>query len=306
MSVFITKTVKFIFKAADRLVNTLFITLLLLLLILTVYITSENKRILDEADSKVYTAYKPTSEDTTSFDELRAINNEIVGWLTIDDTKIDYPLTHTTNNDKYVNTSATGEFSLSGALFLDFRNAPDFSDPLTVIYGHNMTDDMMFGVIGKYSDPFFFKEHKHGTLFFGGDYYDVSVFAYLIADAHDTNVYSPTLKEDGVESWIAHVRETAVNFDSKPLNGGRMLLLSTCSSGITNGRDLLAAVITPGGKPPEAKEVGHSTSPAQLSGIIRREKINIYIVYMGIALAVLTVIYFILKRRKKKKHEQGK
>lgn len=306
MSVFITKTVKFIFKAADRLVNTLFITLLLLLLILTVYITSENKRILDEADSKVYTAYKPTSEDTTSFDDLRAINNEIVGWLTIDDTKIDYPLTHTTNNDKYVNTSATGEFSLSGALFLDFRNAPDFSDPLTVIYGHNMTDDMMFGVIDKYSDPFFFKEHKHGTLFFGGDYYDVSVFAYLMADAHDTNVYSPTLKEDGVESWLAHVREIAVNFDSKPIGGRRMLLLSTCSSGVTNGRDILTAVITPGGKPPQAKEVGHSTSPAQLSAIFKREKVNIYLIYMGIVLVLLTVFYIILKRRKRKKYEQEK
>ena len=70
-----------------------------------------------------------------------ARNPEVVAWLTLEDTGVDYPVTQGKNNQKYINTSALGEFSLSGAIFADARNAPDFSDTLTILYGHNMTGE---------------------------------------------------------------------------------------------------------------------------------------------------------------------
>jgi len=86
----------------------------------------------------------PTPASTVDFAALQAINPDIVGWLTIDGTNIDYPIARHSDNDYYLHHLFTGEWNSSGCLFMDCRNEPDFSDRHTIIYGHHMDNGTMF------------------------------------------------------------------------------------------------------------------------------------------------------------------
>ena len=286
-----------------------FWAVLLLILFFAIYVTADNRRILAEASGDVYQSYKPTADDSLSFDELVQINGDVIGWLTIDDTKIDYPLVQGRNNHIYINTAVSGEFSLSGSLFLDYRNSPDFTDPLSIVYGHNMAGDVMFGCLDKYSDPTFFSNHLNGSLYFKGAYYKLQVFAYFSADGHDARVYAPRADEERCRAWLERIGQIAVNRTEEIPDNGPILLLSTCSTDQTNGRDLLALSIRPGGSPPPAKGDGHTSySGTRLRNTGEDRSPVPYLVMAGVALLMLTVLFVLLKRKKRKKDngEQGK
>lgn len=92
------------------------------------------------------------SYDDIDFETLKQINPETVGWITCEGTNINYPVVQTSDNDKYLHTSFDGQENSSGTIYLDANNNKDFSDDVTVIYGHNMNDGSMFAALNKYRD----------------------------------------------------------------------------------------------------------------------------------------------------------
>ena len=89
--------------------------------------------------------YKPAAPaaDNPTLAGLQTVNPDVCGWLTVDGTGIDYPVVQGATNMDYVNRDVYGDFSLSGAIFLDSRCAADLTDPYTVIYGHHMDNSAM-------------------------------------------------------------------------------------------------------------------------------------------------------------------
>ena len=79
-----------------------------------------------------------------NFESLLALNPEVVGWIRIPGTTVNYAIVQTDNNDKYLKTSLDGTWNQFGWPFMDFRNTPDFSDKNTVLYGHNIASGWMF------------------------------------------------------------------------------------------------------------------------------------------------------------------
>src|SRR3712207_1882877 len=80
------------------------------------------------SNSDIITTYKPTGKnDDISFAELQKINSDVCGWITISDTNIDYPIVQGKTNMEYINKAVDGSFSLSGSIFLDYRNKRDFN-----------------------------------------------------------------------------------------------------------------------------------------------------------------------------------
>jgi len=126
------------------------------------YAMWDSNQLYVEADTTQYEQYKPIDTDTRSFAELKEINTDVIGWISVYGTNIDYPLVQTEDNETYVNTSITGEKVLSGSIFLDYRNRPDFSDFNSIIYGHHMDRALMFGDIGEFQDEEYFKERRYG------------------------------------------------------------------------------------------------------------------------------------------------
>ena len=100
------------------------------------------------------------SNNRIDFDSLKQVNADVIGWLTLNDTVIDYPVVKGNDNDYYLNHLLTGEINSLGTLFVDYRNNDPFMDQLTVIYGHSMLNGSMFFILERYKNQSFYEEHQ--------------------------------------------------------------------------------------------------------------------------------------------------
>lgn len=232
-------------KAVDGVVNLAVLAVFLLLLAYGCYALWDSRQVVDQADPSEYTVYKPSAEDSLSFAELQAINPDVFGWLTIYGTNVDYPLVQGEDNSRYVNTDAKGNYSLSGSLFLDYRNSDQFLDFASIIYGHDMAEKKMFGELASFQEAEFFDSHRYGNLYFGGKDHGVEFFAFLEADAYDTSVYNPGVSPEGGMEYLDNLLDKAVNRrEISVTEEDHLVLLSTCTAGTTNGRHILVGKIT--------------------------------------------------------------
>jgi sortase B len=193
--------------------------------------------------------YRPTvsaDKQNPSLSELQAINPDICAWLRIDGTNIDYPVVHSQdNNMDYINANIYGEFSLSGSIFLDYRNQRDFSDYYSLVYGHHMAGDVMFGELPYFLEDEYFEEHATGTLFLPENTYDIQWFACVETDVNDEFVYLLITKEDEdstgkMENLLNYLSQSARQYrDIGVTTSDHLIALSTCSESTTGGRTVL-------------------------------------------------------------------
>lgn len=231
---------KKIIRTADKAVNLLIVLCFLPILCYGIYVLWDSQHINQQADASLYETYRPTEKTDLSFEELKKHNPEILGWLTIKDTNIDYPFVQAENNSKYVNMDIWGNFSLSGSIFLDCRNKKDFSDFNHIVYGHHMAKGIMFGEIQYYQEATYFEKHLEGSLYYENAWHDVEFFAFLHADAYDTMVFDPVLNQDNMQDYLDYIRKNAINYRELSFQSKeRFITLSTCTSDSTNGRHLL-------------------------------------------------------------------
>lgn len=169
--------------------------------------------------------YKPGYEG--GGDPEKSIKGNMVAWLTIFDTEVDYPVMQGDDNFEYLNKDPFGDYSLAGSIFLDSRNRGDFTDYYSLIYGHHMEQNMMFGVLAKYLDEDYFKEHQKAQLIVGDKTYDLDIFAVLEADAMQDAVFAPTECDD---MTLEYIKANAVYMEQEniPKADERIVGLSTC------------------------------------------------------------------------------
>ena len=223
-------------KTAIRLINgtvdMAVLTAILLLIVIGCYAMWDSNQVTQAASPARYEIYRPTAENGgLSFMELQAINPEVFAWLTVYGTNIDYPVVQGTDNMKYVNTNAEGRYSLSGAIFLDSAACQSFTDFSSIIYGHHMEKQTMFGEIGSFADRGYFEARQYGELYYDGREYGIEFFKFLHTDAYDGTVFKSKITErqdrerylDRITEIAVHTRELQVTADD------RIVLLSTCS-----------------------------------------------------------------------------
>jgi sortase B len=241
---FATRVVRWLRK----LVSYALIVILCLPLVLGCYALWDSHVVVEHAHHGQWQPYKPTEPEPISFWELQRINPEVRAWLSVYGTSVDYPVCQAQigEEDKYLTSNAKGEYSLSGALFMDVANASDFSDFSTIIYGHHMENGVMFGPITDFADEQYFLEHRFGNLFANDRDYGLEFFCYLDADAYDRSIYRHRFVGEGEkEGYVALLRERARWWREGVEVGedDHILVLSTCSSGSTNARALLIAKV---------------------------------------------------------------
>jgi len=83
-------------------------------------------------------------ENNVNFPSLEKINSHCVGWITIPNTNINYPIVKNDDNEYYLNHNFEKSENKGGAIFMDYRLKEDFSNFNTILYGHNMKDGSMF------------------------------------------------------------------------------------------------------------------------------------------------------------------
>ena len=237
---------KRIISTVNVLVDIAVLFIAMLLLALAGYALWDSKQIYDAADNTNYSIYKPISaNDGKSFHELQEINSDVFSWLHIYGTNIDYPVVQGPDNIKYMNNNAEGKYSLSGSIFLDVENSRDFSDFNSILYGHHMEKKKMFGEIGTFVERSVFDSHRYGNLYYDAKDHGVEFFAFVHTDAYDGKIFTSNISEKSRQEYLDRLLAKAIN--KREINvttEDHIVLLSTCSSSSTNGRDILVGRIT--------------------------------------------------------------
>ena len=160
---------KFFLKAANSLVTAIVALFLILAAAYSGYALWDNAQVygaVDDIQSQLL-KLKPDPEQKdggASFEELRKINPDVCGWITLDHTKIDYPILQGEDNLTYINTDVYGDFALSGSIFLDSGCDRNFQGKYSLLYGHHMAEHKMFGDLDLYRKKKFFNKNTTGTL----------------------------------------------------------------------------------------------------------------------------------------------
>ncbi|MDO4615114.1 MAG: class B sortase [Lachnospiraceae bacterium] len=225
-------------RIGNNIIDIFAAVLVVLMLLYGGYSLWDNWRINHAAlSSDELLQYKPTPGDTESLAELMAINPDVIGWITIDDTHIDYPLVQGKDDMEYVNKDVHGDFALSGSIFLSCINSRDLSDPYSLIYGHHMSNGAMFGDITEFTEESYFNSHRTGTIYLPDRTIDVQLFACVKTDASDAVVYDPQQQSGNIAELLSYLEENSAQYrDIGVSQEDRVVGLSTCSEAVTNGR----------------------------------------------------------------------
>lgn len=187
--------------------------------------------------------YQPTGDGPNSITlgELMKLNKDVVGWIKIFDTHISYPVVQGKDNQEYLNKDVFGEFSFSGSIFLDYRNACDFTDSYSIIYGHHMEYGAMFGDVVEFKNGDYFQEHKTGALFLLDDTYKITLFACVETQEFNNKIYNPIVQgKDNLDTLLKYIKDEAVQYRDISLNhDDKIIGLSTCAEAGTNERVVL-------------------------------------------------------------------
>lgn len=277
-------------ETTHSIINIIVFTVIAAAIAFAGYALWDSNQLHQAADSLNYAIYKPTAENEgKSFKQLQALNGEVFAWLTVYETNIDYPVAQGQDNMKYVNTNAEGSYSVSGAIFLDCNNSRDFSDFNNILYGHHMEKKMMFGEIGDFADKKKFDSHRYGNLYFDEKDHGVEFFAFVHTDAYDSSVFKANVAQEARQEYLENLLAKAIH--TRDIGVGtedRIVLLSTCSSSSTNGRDILVGKLTD-----EVYEAPLSKTEAgdlTISGIGILEEINLLIILLITLLAALILV----------------
>lgn len=250
------ETAKRVLSLMNTLVDGIVILALLLVGIYAAYALWDNSRIFAAAENvqaeMLPMKPKPDIErgNGNAFAKLREINPDVCAWLTLDHTKIDYPVLQGSDNLSYINTDVYGNFSLAGSIFIDSRSDRAFRDAYSLLYGHHMEKSKMFGDLDLYRVEDFFSENSTGMLILPERAYRLKIFACLSVSASENVIFDP--QQTGIPELLAFVSDNALRFRPEVIDRStaagaplQILGMSTCSSEFTDARTVVLAVMEP-------------------------------------------------------------
>lgn len=213
---------------------------------------SDSEQYKNETNTSAVSATEYILPDNPiDFGKLKSENNDVYAWIQIPDTNIDYPVVQASADKDdlfYLDHNINGEYEFAGMIFSERKNSRDFSDPVTVLYGHNMKNGSMFHDLHKFEDKTFFDKHDTIYIYCPGHIYTYTIISsYIYDNRHILNTFNFSKKKNLKEyiksitephSFVSNVRKDIdVSVDDK------ILTLSTCTSN-NSQRYLVQGVLT--------------------------------------------------------------
>lgn len=206
-----------------------------------------NETVTDADKEEESTALNPID-----FASLQQMNDEIYAWIKIDNTNIDYPVVQHDGDDAfYLKHSAIDKsYVESGAIYSEKCNQKDFSDPVTLLYGHNNYGDSMFTTLHNFEDREFFDNNEYFTVFLPErklTYQVISAFKY--DDRHIMYANNFENKEElsaflqMIQNPEAEQKNVRTELDTAIDENSKIAVLSTCVTGDKSSRYLVCAVL---------------------------------------------------------------
>ena len=205
--------------------------------------TPDTSGIFSEDGENSSTAVTRTNTENPTIKQLVSDYPDVAGWLTVLGAEISHPFVHADSNSQYLWTDLDGNYIRGGTLFMDCSNSDDFSDNITVIYGHNMRDGTMFGQLLKYLEFDYLLEHPNVYISFPDYTARYTVAACFVTDGADNIVFDRIGARDNIQDVVDFIYATTEVNPDTPLDGDTpILVLSTCHRSYETARTLLICV----------------------------------------------------------------
>jgi len=194
---------------------------------------------------------EPVYENAVDFEELTAQNEDVYAWLEVTGSTVNYPIVQSAEDDTYYLThDINGKHDAKGMIYSEHRyNGTDFSDPVTILYGHRRNDMTMFSSLQPlYSDRAYFDEHREITVYLPEKELHYRIIAAVpYDDRHILYEYDFTKAKDFAAFFdsVFEMRSLDANVDTEayPDYDDRILILSTCLWGDKSQRYLVISVL---------------------------------------------------------------
>ena len=217
--------------------------------------TTENEQSGNDETDETSVESESTSEDevkvkeppiSVDFESLQSINPDVIGWIYVGVEDISYPIVQADDNDYYLHRTVEGTENFAGSIFMEYQNSPDFMDPNTIIYGHNMKDQSMFAklhFIYEYDD--YLIDDTFWIITPEAAYeYQIFCMEYTVSDGNAYVLFSGPSQD--VEDYIEKRSSQSVaklplgEYDENSKRG----TLSTCTSAYGEGRFVVQGILT--------------------------------------------------------------
>lgn len=192
-----------------------------------------NEEEQDEGEDYTDGNIMPYNKVEVDFEGLKKTNSDVVAWIQFEHVDISYPVVQGKDNSYYLNHTVTKTENKAGSIFMDYKNNSDFSDMNTLIYGHNMKNGTMFGLMGRYKNSEFYLGRDCFWIYTPKADYRYKIFACYEPKADDENVYSfwtGPCEEYG--QYLINAKNAAkYPIENTELNQeNKIVTLSTCTS----------------------------------------------------------------------------
>lgn len=208
--------------------------------------------------SDIMSSYSDTSVGTTGpqdsrvenpidFAPLQQRNSEVYAWIVVPNTKINYPIVQNEQTDFYLRRSLDKEYLFAGCIYTNKVNSKDFSDPVTVIYGHNMRDDTMFCMLHRFESKKFFDENKYFYIYTPDRKLTYEIVSALKYDNRRITTAYDFSDPEQIESYHYSILNPKFDlFNSRNIEltlDTKLVTLSTCVANRPNYRYLVNGVL---------------------------------------------------------------
>lgn len=213
-------------------VDWVFIIFFLIILLFCLYAIYDSTKVYDDVKMpEIVSKYVEKTEDNSrkiDFDSLLAQNSDLVGWIVLDDTTIDYYVMQSDNNNSfYLSHGFDKQYLTSGSVLVDYRNNRGWGDAYNLVYGHNMNGNMMFGVLNQFHEKEYFDSHRTGKLYTPNGNYSLEVVAEMVADKNNQDIYNVMSYRNNLPAVLDYIGKNANQ--KRDLSGTeKIIALSTC------------------------------------------------------------------------------
>lgn len=182
---------------------------------------------------------------TIDFDKLFSINKDTIGWIQMNQNKVNYPIVKTKDNSYYLNHSFNKKYNEAGSIFMDYRNK-SFDDQNVVLFGHSLLNGKMFGSLKDVFKDGYFDTTENNYI----KIYDTNnelmiyqIFSYYIILKEEYYITTSFKSDDEFNEFIKTIKKRSYkNFKIDVTSDDNLLTLSTCyGSGNTSKRKVIHA-----------------------------------------------------------------
>ena len=193
-------------------------------------------------ETNLFRIYGKTNINDINFTELSRVNSDVVAWLIVDSTNINYPIVKTGDNDFYLNHNINKIKDSNGWTFMDYRNSTNMDDHNTIFYGHNLLNKTSFGSISSIFTDKWFKNSNHSIVVVTpSGRYTYKIFSVYYSDPNSTYLQTNFSDSSQYLEFLNMLKsKSRYNFKEDLSADDKIITLSTCTDD-NNGRKVVHA-----------------------------------------------------------------